>query len=337
MNFFASCVRAFSIGLVLITSCVGSGLNAQSIHNSLTAVSTLTESPANDHFVKVDGLRIHYVESGSGRPVVLIHGNAGSVEDFEGRTLSLLSDHYRVLAIDRPGHGRSDRPARNASVEFQADLLHHTLSILGISDPILVGHSWGAALALAYALRYPSEVSAMVLLAPAAYPDDSGDGLLRTATRVPLIGDLTLLLGKVLVGRHMLKAALGRAFSPQPVSDRYFRIANSRWLDRKHLKAYVEDEASLNDSLKRMSKRYSEISVPVIIVTGDKDKIVSPEQNAIALHKVLPVSELIQMKDKGHEIPQTDPETIDVAVNMLSRETFESLLWFGSRHLRSQD
>jgi len=263
--------------------------------------------------------------------VVLIHGNAGSVEDFEGRTLSLLSTHYRVLAIDRPGHGRSDRPARNASVEFQADLLHHTLSILGISDPILVGHSWGAALALAYALRYPSDVSAMVLLAPAAYPDDSGDGLLRTATRVPLIGDLTLLLGKVLIGRHMLKAALRRAFSPQPVSERYFKIANSRWLDRKHLKAYVEDEASLNDSLKRMSKRYSEISVPVIIVTGDKDKIVSPELNAIALHKVLPLSELIEMKDKGHEIPQTDPETIDVAVNMLSRENFESSLWFGSR------
>ena len=103
------------------------------------------------------------------------------------------------------------------------------------------------------------------------------------------------------------------------------------WLDRKHLKAYVEDEESLNDSLKRMSKRYSEIPVPVIIVTGDKDKIVSPEQNAIALHKVLQVSELIEMKDKGHEIPQTDPETIDVAVNMLSRENFESSLWFGSR------
>jgi len=334
MNFFANCVRTFSIGLILITSSFGSVLNVRSIHNSLTAVSTLAESPANDHFVKVDGLRIHYVESGSGRAVVLIHGNAGSVEDFEGRTLSLLSAHYRVLAIDRPGHGRSDRPARNASVEFQADLLHHTLSILGISDPILVGHSWGAALALAYALRYPSDVSAMVLLAPAAYPDDSGDGLLRTATRVPLIGDLTLFFGKVLIGRHLLKAALGRAFSPQPVSEEYFRIANSRWLDRKHLRAYVEDEASLNDSLKRMSKRYSEISVPVIIVTGDKDKIVSPEQNAMALHKVLQVSELIEMKDKGHEIPQTDPETIDLALSKLARGNFESSLWFGSRQWR---
>jgi len=54
----------------------------------------------------------------------------------------------------------------------------------------------------------------------------------------------------------------------------------------------------------------------------------------MALHKVLQVSELIEMKDKGHEIPQTDPETIDLALSKLARGNFESSLWFGSRQWR---
>src|SRR5438876_5539077 len=67
-------------------------------------------SAAGEHVVTVENLRVHYVESGTGRTVVLIHGNAGDVEDFEFGTIDRLSRDYRVLAIDRPGHGGSDRP-----------------------------------------------------------------------------------------------------------------------------------------------------------------------------------------------------------------------------------
>jgi len=271
-----------------------------------------------DQVVVVNGLRVHYIECGTGPTVVLLHGNAGSVEDFKFGALDLLSSDYRVIAIDRPGHGGSDRPARRAAVEFQAELLHRTLGQLRISQPILVGHSWGGSLALAYALKYPDDVSAMVLLAPAAYPD-KGDKLLRLTARVPLLGDLGLVLGKTLLGHHLLREVLARAFYPQPLTDEYIKTADHLWLGRKQLRAYVEDETSLNDSLKKMSKRYKEISVPVVIVTGDKDQIVSPDQNARALHAAIPTSELIEIKDTGHEIPLTRPESIDRALGIISQ------------------
>src|SRR6202035_5410720 len=98
------------------------------------------------------------------------------------------------------------------TIEYQAQLLHKTLSTLGITKPILVGHSWGAALALAYALNYPDDVSGMVLLAPAAYTDSGESRFLRFATRTPLIGDLSLVLGKPFLGRHILTRALAQAF-----------------------------------------------------------------------------------------------------------------------------
>ena len=275
---------------------------------------------AEQYFVMVESLRVHYVESGAGRTVVMIHGNAGGVEDFQFGVVDLLSREYRVVAIDRPGHGQSDRPAgKTATVEYQAQLLHRTFSSLGITEPILVGHSWGAALALAYALKYPNEVSAMVLLAPAAYADGGGNGLLRTAATAPIVGDVSLLLGKLIMGRRILKRVLTRAFYPQRVPDNYLKIASSSWLGRKQLKAYLEDEWTLNDSLTKMSKRYSDINVPVVIVTGDQDKIVSPKENAYRLQAAISQSQLIELKYTGHEIPQTHPESIYAALRLISR------------------
>jgi len=248
----------------------------------------------------------------------MIHGNAGSVEDFDFGALALLSSSYRVVAIDRPGHGRSDRPLRKATVEVQAELFHETLSKLHINQPVLVGHSWGAALALAYALKYPSEVSALVLLAPAAYPDECEGNLLEGIVQTPIIGDLSFGLGKAVFGRRLLRRALVKAFYPERVPERYLKLTYSAWLSRKHLKAYIEDESSLNDSLKVMKNRYAHISVPVVIVTGDSDQIVSPIQNAYELHATIPQSQLIEIKNTGHEIPLTHPESLATALDLIS-------------------
>src|SRR5882672_4384897 len=76
-------------------------------------------TPDERHIVTVGNLHVTYIESGTGRPVVLLHGNAGGVEDFEYGAVEDLAREYRVIAIDRPGHGESDRPDGEAgSVEY---------------------------------------------------------------------------------------------------------------------------------------------------------------------------------------------------------------------------
>src|SRR5215470_11302818 len=155
--------------VVFVVACVAA--NAQSITN-LQRNDLLTQPQViNEKFVTIDRLRVRYVESGRGPAVVMIHGNAGNIEDFEFGLIQELSSNYRVIAFDRPGHGKSDRP-NTANVEYQARLLHQVLASLRVDQPVLVGHSWGAALALSYALQYPKELSGMILVAPAAYPDD---------------------------------------------------------------------------------------------------------------------------------------------------------------------
>jgi len=275
---------------------------------SAQSLSTLRIS---ESFVSIERLRVRYIEIGRGPTVVMIHGNAGSIEDFEFGVVQALSSNYRVIAVDRPGHGKSDRPtATSASVEYQARLLHQVLLSLRVHEPVLVGHSWGAALALSYALQYPT--------APAAYPDAGESRLLQALAKPPVLGDMNLILGRAILGRQILRAALSRAFSPQAVPEEYFKRVASSWLGRRQLKAYLDDESSLNASLTKSSQHYGEIDIPVVILTGDHDAIVSAKENAYRLKSVIPQAQLIEIKDTGHEIPQTHPESIVRALCFIS-------------------
>jgi len=307
------------LSALLIASMLCEPNRAQSSNRLMRNDASPQTSSIKENYVTVEKLRMRYVESGRGPAVVMIHGNAGSIEDFKFGAIETLSSNYRVMAVERPGHGKTDRPnGKTVDVEYQARLLHQELSSLSVARPVLVGHSWGAALALSYALQYPTEVSALILVAPAAYPDAGEGRFLQTMSKPPVIGDVPLMLGRSFLGRHILKGILRRAFSPQPLPEKYFRLVASSWLGRKQLKAYLDDESSLNASLRKLSKRYSEISIPVVILTGDHDQIVSPRENAYRLKDSIANSQLIELKDTGHEIPQTHPESISSALSLIS-------------------
>lgn len=272
-----------------------------------------------ENYLEIENTRVRYVVAGSGPVVVMIHGNAGSVDDFDFKSLGHLCRDHRVVAVDRPGHGKSDRPnGIAATLQYQTRLLHETLAHLGVTCPVLVGHSWGGALALSYAVEYPQEVSAIVLLAPAAYPDQGEDQFLRVVLETPVIGDVSLTVGRLLFGKRILKKELERAFYPDTVTDEYLRYASSLWLHHKQLRAYFEDEFSLNKDLERISKHYPDIRIPVAIVTGDHDRVVPAKHNAYRLKRSIAQSQLIELKNTGHQVPQTHPESIYNALMSLT-------------------
>jgi pimeloyl-ACP methyl ester carboxylesterase len=275
-----------------------------------------------DAYLDVDNTRMRYVDAGAGPAVVMIHGNAGSVDDWDFNSMAQLCHEHRLIAIDRPGHGKSDRPGgKAATLHYQAKLVHDTLAQLGVMHPVLVGHSWGGSLALAYAIDYPNELSAIVLLAPAAYPDKGGDQFMRAILKTPVIGDATLTVGRILFGKSILKKELNKAFYPDSVPEDYLRYASSSWLHHKQVRATLEDEWGLNKDLEKTSQRYPEIRIPVVIVTGDHDKIVSAKDNAYRLKRSIAQSQLIELKNTGHQVPQTHPESIYNAVSLTTNKS----------------
>jgi pimeloyl-ACP methyl ester carboxylesterase len=299
-------------------------VNAQaigtSIRHSNSGPETQSERPKSiSKFVTVDGTRLHFVFRGAGQPVILIHGNPGSTQDWTRVSGPLAADH-RVIAFDRPGHGRSERPKHGeTTVEVQARLLHDALKQLHIDRPIVVGHSWGGALALIYAMTYPKEVGGVVLVAPAVYESQDGVSLLTTLPAVPVIGDAVNFVLTPLFAATVLRSELKKAFSPDPVPKNYLRHVLSEWTRSKKVKAYSLDEASLNDSLKKFSPRYSEIDVPLSILAGDSDLIVSEKEQAERLHKALPKSHLTVLPKTGHQIPYTRPQAVVDEIERVQR------------------
>ncbi|MAN60417.1 MAG: alpha/beta hydrolase, partial [Parvibaculum sp.] len=128
------------------------------------------------HLVSVDGVDLHYVDVGpddlageTKAPIVLIHGASGNLRDFEASILPELAKTHRVLAFDRPGHGWSARPdiADAHDPARQAALIHAALKKLGVKRPVMLGHSWGGAVATAYATRFGPDMSGLLVLAGA--------------------------------------------------------------------------------------------------------------------------------------------------------------------------
>jgi pimeloyl-ACP methyl ester carboxylesterase len=314
--------RMLSLMIALTLACaLSSAVNAGDGGNSPKRGADSPDSAGlEESYLEIEKTKLHLVLGGTGRQtVVMLHGNAGDIQDFEYGVAELLSKSYRVIGFDRPGHGKSERPSsKAASVEYQARMLHETLQNLGVNNAILLGHSWGASLALCYALKYPAETAGLVLLAPPAFPGADPNPLLRAVVKTPLIGGLTLMFGKTLMGDERLRHELERAFYPQPAPEKYLKIATSTWLGCKQLRAYLEDEWSLNASLRRMSKRYGELRMPVVIVTGDQDQIVSPKENAYRLKEVIPQAQLVELKGAGHEIPLTMPDSVYGALKLIS-------------------
>lgn len=281
------------------------------------SISTSDPQRYASRFATVNGTRLHYIVQGAVRPVVFVHGNPGSAQDWMA-VFSPLASRHRVIAFDRPGHGRSQRPKHgDATIEVQARLLHDALAQLRIDRPILVGHSWGAALALVYAITYPRDVAGLVVVAPAVY-ESHDSSFLTGLPSVPVIGDAANYVLTPLIGASVVRGELKKAFSPDPVPKNYLKSVLSEWTKPSKVRAYALDDDLFNPSVKKFSPRYTEIEVPVSILAGDADLIV-PEKDAVRLHEALPKSRLVVLPRTGHQIPFTHPQSVIDEIERVQR------------------
>jgi len=272
--------------------------------------------PAGD-FVTVEGVRLHYVERGSGPPVILIHGDGGSVKDWTMSMLDDVAQEHRAIAFDRPGLGYSERPDDGASPFVQARLLHEAAEELGLEEPILVGHSRGGNVALAYGLSYPDDVGGLVTLAAAPY-----GGMIALHNRlltVPALGPILAHTAYVPLGRGAVRAGLDAAFAPEGTAPPEYVDAYAAYeLRPGQLLAHARDQVLGRKGTERMMPRYDEIRVPLVIVHGTEDGNVPVEQ-ARRLHRAAPESRLMAIEGAGHELLFKREEAVLEAIS-LARE-----------------
>jgi pimeloyl-ACP methyl ester carboxylesterase len=176
----------------VILGVTAAALAATAVFNIYEARRVERQNPPRGRFIDVDGVRLHYLEQGEGPPVVLLHGNVVTAEDFAySGLLDLAAERHRVIAFDRPGMGYSDRPNRKLwTPGAQADLLRRAFDRLAIERAVVVGHSLGAMVAAALALDHPEAVRGLVLLSGYFYPTARADVALASPPAIPVLGDV---------------------------------------------------------------------------------------------------------------------------------------------------
>ncbi|MES2934934.1 MAG: alpha/beta hydrolase [Pseudomonadota bacterium] len=238
--------------------------------------------PPVGNFIEVNGVKLHYTDTGEGTPIVLLHGNGAMIEDFQlSGLLDQLLQEYRVIVFDRPGYGHSTRPKDQAfDPESQAALLHDALVQLGVERPVVLGHSWGTLVAVAMALNYPQYVHGAVLLSGYYVPTPRLDTWLMSMPSIPLLGTLMRYTVSPIISSLTWKGITKTLFSPNEVPAQFSRFPKWLTLRPSQLLASAQESAMMVPYAKKLSQRYGELDVPVMIVGGENDKIVRTEFQA---------------------------------------------------------
>ncbi|WKN21798.1 alpha/beta fold hydrolase [Azotobacter vinelandii] len=305
------------LALFLVTT-----LLALALYNRYRTRRAEREHPPSGRFVTVDGVRLHYLDQGRGSPVVLLHGNAVTAEDYVlSGVFERAAKVHRVLAFDRPGYGYSERPLGTLwTARRQAELLHRALRQLGVERPVIVGHSWGTLVALKMALDHPDDVAGLVLLGGYYAATVRLDVLAAAPPAIPLLGGaLRHTLTPILNG-SLLQLTFKVMFAPLPVPERFRREFPHQFpLRPLQIRAESQDAVTLIPAVITMRQRYSELRLPTVIMAGTRDLVVD-ERHADWLHRRLPGSHLQLIPEAGHMLHYAAPGQVVAAIERVAAE-----------------
>lgn len=279
--------------------------------------------PPEGDILDVDGVRLHVVQKGRGPAVLLLHGLNGFIQDWLGPgILDDLAEDHRVIALDRPGYGHSSRPRPGLSdPRLQADLLAGLLDALDVEDVLVVGHSWGGALAMALAAQHPERVRGLVLVAPYVYPGTEPNDVFHRLPRLPFLRNVITHLFMVPVGQLVGRWFVNMSFDPEPVPEDYSDLWHALSLRRRHFDTTIEEIRTIDPALFELVQRYGELHVPITIIAGDGDRSVNAELNARRLATVVDHAELVLLEDVGHMVLYTRPGLILDAVRSVGKQS----------------
>ncbi len=276
--------------------------------------------PPEGRFLTVNGHRVHYVEKGSGPALVLIHGASGSLRDWTFDAVDRLSRRYRVIAFDRPGLGYTPRiDDDGASIFQQADLFAAAAAKLGAPRPIVVGHSYGGAVALAWAVEHPGSLSGLVLVSAASQTWDTGLPLFYRLTAGPL-GALANPAISALAGEDRVQQAIASVFAPQPVPPGYAaHIGAELALRPDSLRENALQRASLKSEIAMMVPRYPGLDLPVELLHGDADTTVGLRIHSLPTSRQIPGANLVVLPGVGHAAQHVAASQMDAAIDRATR------------------
>lgn len=310
------------ISLILVSGCAA--LVAQRVDRAETRATA--QWPPLGQIVQVGGLRVHAYVAGSGPDLVLIHGASGNLRDFTFDLVDRLQDRYRVIAFDRPGLGYTDRtdPAYGRafantaeSPQEQAALLAAAARQLGADRPLVLGHSYGGSVAMAWAVE--QQAAGVVSLGGAVMPWPGELGRQYRVLGSSFGGALVPPFVTAFATPDRINQTVASIFAPQTAPDGYADyVGPGLTLRPDSLRANARQVNSLRPHLVSLSARYGDLSLPVEFVHGRLDDTVPLQVHAGPASGLIPGAKLTVLEGIGHMPHHADPETVIAAIDRVA-------------------
>ena len=281
--------------------------------------------PPVGQFIPIGDDRIRYVEAGQGHPILFLHGLGGQLHHFRHTLFDRLSGDFRLVAIDRPGSGYSvRRSGGTGKLGEQARTVAAFVDSLGLERPLVVGHSLGGAVALALALDYPEKVSGLVLLSPLTHEEDEVPPefaalMIRSALKRKLLAHTTAIPASL----KFAPQTLAFVFGPQTTPEDYIVEGGGLLgLRPSHFEATVLDFVALEGELRRYEARFEEINVPVGVMFGSADQVLSHEKHGLPLAGRIRNFEFELLDGVGHMPQFVVADDVEAFVRRIAERAF---------------
>jgi pimeloyl-ACP methyl ester carboxylesterase len=251
-------------------------------------------------FVNSSSQTAAYLDIGSGRPLLLLHGFFGEKTCWLP-LIELLQSQFRCISLDMLGFGESSKPQIQYDVAVEVAFVRQVVEQLNIEPCCIIGHSFGGWVASAYALKYPNSVSSLVLAAPAGIRDDSFcgqyDALRPLLWKTPAV-DWALQLAKPF-------ARLARKSDKLQEISGWRRELMSQPVARSFLMSRMRPE----DAVDTVEKEIHKLQIPTLVIAADSDETI-PLWHSETYANEIPGAELAIIPNAAHGLPQTQAQVM---------------------------
>lgn len=261
-----------------------------------------------------DQAPLAYTSDGIGPAVLLLHGQPGARQVWFRLRPLLVAAGFRVIAVDRPGYGRT--AGSSAGFAENAERALALLEELGIADVTVFAHSWSGGVALAMALQEPTRIRGLVLQGSVG-----GSGSITFTDRVlalPVVGEVAFLAGLRAVAIALPRTQVRRRLAPElaDVPHRHVSAIAAAW-SRPHVaRTVTHEQRALVAELPQIQADLFAVHTPVVVLIGAQDRRVSAASQR-DLARRLPNAEVVEV-DGGHLLATEAPEEVVAAITRVA-------------------
>ncbi len=287
-------------------------------------------NPPCGTFAEVAGARMHFVHvpgpaEARMPPLLFIHGASSNLRDQMLPLRPLLEGRAEMLFVDRPGLGWSERGEGTDTPFGQARTIAGLMDALAVEKAIVVGHSFGGAIAAAFALAHPERTAGLVFVSAATHPwPDRKTSWYYKLAAAPWLGRLFSETIALPAGWLRMHAAARGVFAPNPMPADYLRRAAIELVLRSStFRANAIDVEGPYRHVEETAPRYAEMAVPTVVISGDRDSVVYEEVHSLGLARDIPGAELVWVLNLGHKPECVAPDLVAAAVGKVAGEAID--------------